>query len=127
MSECCRPSCRRAAQDISESPLGSLEEIEGRKTALQAARFADAEQLAHDQAQITGRCHHFVSLVDLLQAAKPGSPRAACLAYVGETSFNQLAAFLLQTLAAVSSHSTSIGTIRFFEFRRLVDPDAFVV
>ena len=115
-----------AAHRDTKVGFGSLEEINKAEAALQASRLADAEQLAHHKAQVAGSGHHFVPLVDLLQTTQPTASGSACFTHVGEAPFDQLAAFLLQSFAAVCLHATSVGVNSCFVFRRLVAPATFV-
>ena len=105
---------------------GKLEETHKGKTALSAARLADAEQLAHDQAQVAGGDVRFVSLVDLFDSPLPRASRSARFTDVGETSLDEFAPFLLQPLAAVPPHPPPVGVNGLLIFERLVGPATFV-
>jgi hypothetical protein len=75
---------------------------------LQAFRSPDGEYLAHDEAQVTGHRGNQVSLLNLLDPAKPTPPRSARVAYMGEAALHPLAPQALQTLALSTPRAASI-------------------
>ena len=110
----------------SEGRDGNLEEMEKRKTALSAARLADAEQGAHDQAQVSGGDLRFVAFVDLFDSPQPCASRSPGLADVGKAPLDKFAPFLLQPLAAIAFHPPPVGVNGLLVFERLVGPAAVV-
>ena len=73
----------------------------GRKAAggLEAARRADSEHLAHEQAQVPRQRRNRVTLLHLFQPVQPTTPCAASLTDVCKAPFHALASLALQPLA----------------------------
>src|SRR5882672_2610177 len=81
---------------------------EGRKTALQAARGADSEQLTHHEAQIEGRDVHEIALEDVESAAQVHAAHAAGLQTVREAALDHLAALAHPRSSAPRAHSPTV-------------------
>src|SRR4029078_2098699 len=89
---------------------------------LERPRFANSEQLPHQQPQIVGRYLYQVPLGHLFQSPQPSPSPTPCLTNMGEAAFHILTSQSLQPLAPVALHPSPVGLGRFPPGLRFVFP-----